>query len=343
MRVPSPRGLVLLVLLACPACGGKDASAPPPPAQKISDVAATYLNAALDVMQQHSINKYKVNWTVIRSAALQYAGTAQNAAETYPAIRSALQQLGDNHSGFYPPGTWTSVVPVSPAGTTGIVGDLSARRIDGVVGYLAIPGYSGTTNPAPFADSIQHLIALTDDSALCGWVVDLRGNPGGNMWPMLAGVGPILGEGDAGSVVDADGNRGTWYYQGGASGIRPTYVSVRVSPPWPYTLRRTSPRVAVLTGPKTASSGEAITVSFRGRPDTRSFGEPTYGLSSANSPYQLSDGAVLNLTVALDADRTGKLYGAEITPDSLVIGTATVDAALNAGVAWVKTAAICKG
>lgn len=343
MRVPSPRGLVLLVLLACPACGATDASAPPPaPAQKISDAAVSYLNAALDIMQQRSINKYKVNWTVIRSAALQFAGTAQTATETYPAIRSALQQLGDNHSGFYPPGTWTSVAAVSPAGTAGIVGDLSARRIDGVVGYLAIPGYSGTTNPAPFADSIQHLIALTDDTALCGWVVDLRGNPGGNMWPMLAGVGPILGEGDAGSFVDADSNRSTWYYEAGASGTRPSYVSVRVSSPWPYTLRRTAPRVAVLTGTKTASSGEAITVSFRGRPDTRSFGEPTYGLSSANTPFQLRDGAVLNLTVALDADRTGRVYGAEIGPDSVVIGTATIDAALNAAVAWVKTAAICK-
>ena len=33
---------------------------------------------------------------------------------------------------------------------------------------------------------------------------DLRGNIGGNMWPMIAGVGPILGDGIIGWIVYYD-------------------------------------------------------------------------------------------------------------------------------------------
>ena len=62
---------------------------------------------------------------------------------------------------------------------------------------------------------------LTDLSAQNpkGWIVDLRGNTGGNMWPMLTGIGPILGDGTVGSFVAADGNI-TWFYQDGKTGTR---------------------------------------------------------------------------------------------------------------------------
>jgi hypothetical protein len=58
-----------------------------------------------------------------------------------------------------------------------------------------------------------------------------------------------------------------------------------------------------LTGPVTASSGEAIVVAFRGRPQTRSFGEPTDGVPTANDTFPLSDGALLVLTVAVDSEK----------------------------------------
>ncbi|MGV9658891.1 S41 family peptidase [Streptomyces koyangensis] len=58
------------------------------------------------------------------------------------------------------------------------------------------------------------------------------------------------------------------------------------------------PPVAVLTGPRTASAGEAVAIAFRERPDTRTFGDPTSGVPTANAPYPLSDGALVVLTTA---------------------------------------------
>ena len=35
-----------------------------------------------------------------------------------------------------------------------------------------------------------------------GWIVDLRGNQGGNTWAGMVALGPLLGEGSLGDFVD---------------------------------------------------------------------------------------------------------------------------------------------
>jgi C-terminal processing protease CtpA/Prc len=84
----------------------------------------------------------------------------------------------------------------------------------------------------------------------------------------------------------------------------------------------------------TASSGEAVVIAFRGRPDARSFGTATCGKSTANELYTMSDGASLFLTVATMADRTKFLYGGQIAPDEEV--TLPREAEQRA-VAWLQT------
>ncbi len=342
MRSVFHRALLVSLLLPAVACAdgppGPTAGPVSPVASSMSDSAASYLNAALDIMQQWSVNKHKLNWTEARALVIWRAGSAQTYQDTYGAILVAISMLEDHHSALFAPGTFLGV----PGSDPGAMGGLAARRIDGVAGYVAIPPFVGSGQVMlAFGDSIQRLVAATDDGALCGWIVDLRGNTGGNMYPMLAGVGPILGEGDAGFFVDGDGLRRAWYYEQGAVGERPNEY-LRLTPPLPYTLVRPMPRVAVLTDAKTASSGEAIAVSFRGRPDTRSFGQPTMGRSSGNRAFVLRDGAVLNLTTSLDADRTGRIYGGVLEPDSLIAAAPGTDAPLDAAVAWVKTAAVCR-
>ncbi len=339
MRRPSARGAVLFALIVFSACVSGDASAPPPPApiREISDFALSYLNEALDIMQARSVNRMILDWPALRGRALQTAAHAQTYYDTYPAIQQAVKDLGDDHSRFVPPGYSASLVPVASGAS--VAAEPSGQRINGRIGYVLIPAFSSTSQSDvnEFARTIQGIIAQVDTAALCGWVVDLRGNTGGNMWPMLAGVGPILGNDTAGSFVERDGTVvATWYYHEGAAGASPGTVAARVSPP--YHLRVAYPPVAVLYDRHTASSGEAIAVSFRGRPNSRSFGEHTYGVSSANSGFPLRDGAFLVLTVALDADRTGVIYGTALQPDEPVLPAAT----LTAGVQWLEARAECR-
>jgi hypothetical protein len=64
----------------------------------------------------------------------------------------------------------------------------------------------------------------------------------------------------------------------------------------------------------------AVAVAFRGRPNTRSFGKPTQGKSTANQGVPLKDGATLVVTVATFQDRRGNVYGGPIIPDEIIEG-----------------------
>src|SRR5207244_11064020 len=127
-----------------------------------------------------------------------------------------------------------------------------------------------------------------------------------NFWPMLAGIGPILGEGELGAFVGNPNKPDEiWSYNNGRSFLK---YEEMAQADHPYQLKQPFPPVAVLISPLTASSGEIVVVAFRGRPNTRSFGEPTAGATTANIDSDLSDGARLFVTSAIDADRTGKSY-----------------------------------
>jgi hypothetical protein len=60
-----------------------------------------------------------------------------------------------------------------------------------------------------FAVQTQELICSLDQVHPGGWIVDLRGNSGGDMWPMVAGLGPIIGDGVLGAFVAPDGRKET--------------------------------------------------------------------------------------------------------------------------------------
>jgi C-terminal processing protease CtpA/Prc len=99
--------------------------------------------------------------------------------------------------------------------------------------------------------------------------------------------------------------------------------------------------VAVLIGPHTSSSGEAIAVAFKGRAKSRFFGQPTDGLTNVNRTYRLPDGTALLLTCAIDMDRDGHVYENGIIPDMQVPDDVSLsaDAALSAAQDWLRHSA----
>ena len=90
--------------------------------------------------------------------------------------------------------------------------------------------------------------------------------------------------------------------------------------------------MAVLTDGIVASSGEAITVFFKGRPGTRSFGTSTCGHHHLQQEFGLSDGAALSLVSGQHADRTRRRYGGPIDPDEMI---ANPGEAINRAIAWL--------
>lgn len=291
-----------------------------------SSTAQAYVDAVLGEMQNYSVNRKTIEWPVFKGQVRAKLQGAQTIADTYPAIQLALTLLGDNHS------TYTTATGTLIYGTRRVIctdGTATAVPANSKIGYVRVTGFSGSGLDATnFAQSIQSGIRQADSDSVQGWIVDLRDNAGGNMWPMLAGIGPILGEGIAGYFILPDGNTTSWSYQNG-SALMNQIDQVKIVNP--YKLRQPAPKVAVLTNRVTASSGEAIAISFKGRLGTRSFGAPTCGLSTANATKVLSDGAILNLTQGTLSDRNKTLYGDQVQPGEALYTSSAVDRA----VAWL--------
>jgi hypothetical protein len=326
-----------------------------------------YLNRALDEMQAHSLRRDQIDWPRFRKEALTRAAGAQLTVDTYDAIRFALASLGDHHSSFHPTPALEQIEasrkaarkpqqkpqpapppePSSPfTGRYEPEGRLTAfggKSFAIVVVTKCFP--ANERQFIAFETALQRIVADLDHSHPSGWVVDLRGNVGGNMWPMLAGIGPLLGEGDdLGEFFTLD-SHSTWKYRNGVAaeienGKESPYPGVAGAP---YKLTGT-PNVAVLIDRRTGSSGEAIAIAFRGRPKTRFFGEHTEGTSTANNVVKLSDGASIWLTIGVDADRTGKKYLEGFGPDEEIpsgdkIQPDDKDPVLLASLRWLNGAA----
>jgi carboxyl-terminal processing protease len=295
--------------------------------------AKAVLDAAISLVKQHALRRNDVDWDKVEPQTRALAAGAEEPKDVYPAIRYLLTKLGDRHSFLMTP---SQTKAFQSGGAENPRPEVRSFP-EGVV-YISIPGYAGAEPGAAreYARRLHEEIAAMAPSATCGWVVDLRSNTGGNMWPMLAGLKPFLGGAGLGTFVSASGSGPMWV----------AGQNVGAEPPQSLEALK-SAYVAALTGPKTASSGEAVTVAFRGRPHTRSFGQPTAGLSTANRTFPLPDGSMILLTISVYADRTGQRYGDKIVPDETIEparrdgGAIDTDAALLAAIKWLKQSSGC--
>ena len=89
--------LMLCIVGASAATAAQDA----PGASEWSGPA--YLDSALNLMQTHSLHRDEIDWTALRAGALERARTLDSTSRVYPAIRWAIEQLGDHHSWFWTP------------------------------------------------------------------------------------------------------------------------------------------------------------------------------------------------------------------------------------------------
>lgn len=238
--------------------------------------------------------------------------SAQSREELYEPLTKAVKAAGGKHSNLLTPGENAEV-------EESIATD-AQPSIDkqGETVTVTVPAVNRNADVQAYAD----IIAAGVESAGCV-AVDLRGNGGGDMGPMLAGLSPLLPDGDAlffhsamgDSPVTVDGTS----TQGGG-----TPLSVEA-------VKNTGIPIAVLVDEKTASSGEATMLAFKGVENAVSFGQPTAGFATANVVYDFPDGSSMMLTIAQDMDRNGKVYG-----DEPVEPVHIVDDAMATAQAWLS-------
>ncbi len=282
--------------------------------KKPSKSALKFLDQVIKITENGSIVSDSINWTKTKQELYAIAAGAQTTKDCYGAINhlvSVLRKKGDNHSGFYPPEFNHEIETENMNGEQPI-----GKYFGQSIGYIEVPGIESVNLSIceNFATDIQRLIEKIDTTYQINyWIVDLRKNTGGNMYPMIAGLGPILGNTTLGYFTSPKLKiEYTWEYNNGSS-MANGQKAITIKNP--YILKHKPKKIIVLIGPNTASSGEMTTISFIGKENTILMGLPTAGYSTGNEGHKLSDGSVLNLCESYCKDRNKNMYLGSIKPD----------------------------
>lgn len=280
--------------------------------------AERYGKDALATIGKNGIYSGSDEWKSTYEECLKMIENAESYEDTYPAIKKALSVCGGKHS---------MLMTKSESQSTSDSYDevLPTVSLDGDIAIIKLPDFLGTAEAGrKYAKVAEDFIHENRDK-IKGVVLDLRGNTGGDMGPMATAVSSLLPDGELMyyhyrsydvPVTLKDGvisNAGT----GGKS----LYPDEKLKVP-----------VAILTDDMTASSGEALTLCFRGLENVKTFGAPTAGYTSVNMLYSLYDGAQMYLTVAFDKARTGEIFKeTSIEPD------VATDSPLEAALEWLRS------
>ena len=256
-----------------------------------------YVKKAVKLMNKHGLFAEGPAWETARATAL--AAEPATMEEAYDVCRTALKVAGGKHSFL------STVERQQESAAEDKVTEPSVRLLNGGIVLITLPAFSGQSQDDNQRYARTVLDALPEAEDIQGVIIDLRGNTGGNMYPMIAAVHRFL----------PDDTILRFKSRQFSTPITKIFIlqSVGIMEK-PLILCP----VALLTDDMTASSGEATLLCFRGLANARSFGGPTAGYASANTPYRMPDGSQLVLTTGCDMARTGELFCDDpIAPDVL--------------------------
>ena len=250
-------------------------------------------------------------WSARKAEILAAAKGFTTMDEAHAAIQEAATVAGGKHSSLAEPVRDTSTyVEVAP----------EVSLLENNIVKIVLPAHSGVTvSDSLYIHSVLDFLREHLDAA--GVILDLRHNNGGNMYPMIAAVSPLIPDG---VILSFQSRQHTMP-------VTLDYVlrSQGLSPEGSFPA---STPVAILTDEWTASSGEATLLCFRGLDNVRSFGVPTAGYASANVPYTLIDGYRLVITTSCDKARTGEVFCDDPIEPDVETGTPLEDA-----VSWITS------
>lgn len=256
----------------------------------------TYVRDAIQQMDRKGIYAEGEAWEAMKKEALSQ--NPETLEEAQAIINKAAKVAGGKHSYLLPADKAQarenmSNEEVSP----------SVTMIEDSICMIHLPAFAGDDeNCLRYARTVLDSIPDT----VKGVCIDLRGNHGGNMYPMIAAIHRFLPD-DV--FLKFKMRRRFQSVMPINKEFVAKVVGIDIEP-------RINCPVAILTDEATASSGEAVLLSFRGLDNVRVFGSPTAGYASANESIIFHNGSILALTVSCDIARTGEVFCEDpITPD----------------------------
>lgn len=286
------------------------------------------------IIKSKSLFSDSLNWNQIGDSLSVLSFGENDSANNeliFSFFTNQLRNAGDKHSFFLTEAQIKSFVKKNPEPKLP-----EGKYLSDGIGLIKVPHYSLLASPnitrTDFANSIRSQIKKIDtQNNINNWIVDLRGNNGGDMWPMLGGLNALINDGTVGYFVGKKNKKNiAWESVNGKIASTQELIDT-------YKVKTQPLKIAILIDSMTASSGEMTAISFIGLPHVKVFGQPSAGYLTANATLILSDGTQLNLAASNVSDRTHKIYSDKIIPD-VIVKTQTdtpIDETLETSKKWL--------
>lgn len=268
------------------------------------------IEEVLQVAQQRALNRLNIDWDALRTQMLE-----TRASDGFDeAIRMFLRAMGDNQS-FYSRLNGNNIFETE-ANCNGGGYDFGGLAND--IGYIQMRSFIGSNQQATLFAGDRHNRARTQDGPdTRGWVIDLSTVNGGNIYPVIASLGPFYRQETLGYFINAEGTEIPWGYSDNGAFVRsPNEKQTVVTDP--YTIMDPDAKVVVVIDLPTAGAGEAAMIAFKNRPNTLVIGRPSCGLASVTESFTLSNSDILVLATNYIADSDKETFPGRLNPDEQI-------------------------
>jgi len=295
-----------------------------------NDSIKQFIDRSFALIKSHSINVEDLD--KIKSDLYSKSENLSSVDELAPLYEDVFQKLHDHHGSLkYKGKTYGWQKPL--ASNNSYLKEkiktekfVQSKIIDKKYGYIRILGNDDFSfkKVDSLADDIVSHINAVNSNKIKGWIIDLRLNTGGNMYPILLGLKNFIGNDLVfGGFNDAKNqSTGKWEVQQGKMLIDGVELENKKTLENP--IKGTVP-IIILTSCYTASAGEMTAISFIGRNNTFIVGEPTANYTTAVQGFKINSVAGINLSTDYVIDRNQKVYKNNITPDFEIIGGDDLD------------------
>lgn len=303
----------------------------PDSVKPVNKIAEKYLGEVYNILSSQSIYRDSVDLKEAYLHSLELAAEATSTGDCYEGVGYMMDRSGDGRGQFLDPSTsrrWLKEQKINDDEAL-----YPTAKLDS--GYVTIwlPGITAMSKSVlhKYADTLHQQLKQIDQSKVKGWILDLRENVGGRVYPMLAAIGPLLNEKVSGKYITTKGYI-DWIYDNGTARIDTNVIKLNK----PFKVKNEQLPIAILTSRQTFGAAEAIVVAFKARPNVRYFGEPTAGVTIMENRIRLSDGATLTFTSGIMCDSKGTRYTGKIIPDTKIRIIYTEDHCLRKALEWLN-------
>lgn len=285
-----------------------------------------FIDKSFKIIEENSINKNEKNILTLKNEMYEKTSNLSNLDELPPFYIAVFKALNDHHGGLkYKEKTFGWSIPLQ--GKNESVKNLIFKNkkvhseiINKKYGYIRIPGNSDFSfqKVDSISTDIISQINSINSNTIKGWIIDLRLNTGGNMYPILLGLKDFLGNNIVfGGFKNANNeNTGTWEIKDNRLIIDGNILQNKTA--LKYQIPENIP-IVILSSFYTASAGEMTTIAFKGRDKAFIVGEPTANYTTAVQGFEINNFSGINLSTDYVFDRNSNIYKSFVNPDFEII------------------------